>query len=293
MRIVVSGATGFVGSALVAFLAKAEHDVVRLVRSRTRESDAQWNPDRGEIEAQKLGGCEAVMHLAGENISAGRWTAAKKERLLTSRVKGTRLLAETVAAMTRPPRVFVSSSAVGFYGDRGSEWVREDSPSGSGFLAEVCRQWEAATRPAEQKGIRVVRLRTGVVLARHGGMLGKIALPFKLGVGGKVGSGNQYLSWISLTDLCRVVLFAIENPDLQGAVNAVAPNPVTNLEFTKTLGRVLSRPTIFPLPAFVARLALGEMADELLLASTRVEPAKLQAAAFKFTHPTLAPALRA
>ncbi len=292
MQILVSGSTGFVGSALVSSLSKAGHSVLRLVRSRTNPG-VFWNPDSGEIEADRLHGTDAVVHLAGENIAEGRWTTTKKERLLLSRVKGTTLLAETVSRLARPPQVFVGSSAVGYYGDRGNELLREESPAGKGFLAEVCKQWEASTAAAERKGIRVVRLRTGVVLAWNGGILRKMSLPFKLGAGGKVGSGDQYMSWISLSDLCRVIVFAIETSALKGPVNAVAPNAVTNLEFTKTLGRVLSRPTIFPLPVFAARLAFGEMADELLLASTRVEPAKLLSTGYSFQHTTLEAALRA
>src|SRR6266566_4624603 len=233
----------------------------------------------------------AVVHLAGENIAGGRWTAARKERILNSRVKGTKLIAETLGNLPQPPQVLVSASAIGYYGDRGSELLREQSPPGTGFLPDVCRQWEAATDAATRKGIRVVHLRTGIVLSGKGGALRKMLLPFKLGVGGKIGSGEQYWSWISIDDHCAAILHCIQASSLHGPVNAVSPSPVTNLEFTKALGRVLHRPTIFPLPALAARLVLGEMADALLLASARVEPAKLLGSRFVFEHKDLEPTL--
>lgn len=292
MRILVSGSTGLVGSDLVLFLTNAGHQVSRLVRSGNSSGSVRWDPETGTIDRSGLEGIDAVVHLAGENIAAGRWTAAKKARIRDSRVKGTRLLSESIAGMARPPRVLVSASAIGYYGDRGDEVLREESPPGSGFLPEVCRQWEAATNPATRKGIRVVHLRTGLVLSGKGGALAKMLLPFKMGVGGKIGSGRQYMSWITLDDHCAVILHCIQAGTLQGPVNAVSPSPVTNLEFTKTLGRVLSRPTIFPLPAVAARIALGEMADDLLLASTRVEPSKLVASRFGFRYRDLEPALR-
>jgi len=280
-----------VGSALVRYLTARKHEVVPLVRSRSK-AGIYWNPESGEIELDKLNGFDAVVHLAGENIASGRWTPARKARLLSSRVKGTSLLSESIAKLLPPPQVLVSASAIGYYGDRGAEPLREDSAPGRGFLADCCRQWEAATEAAVQKRIRVVNLRIGVVLARHGGALGKMLLPFRLGLGGKVGSGDQYMSWISLEDLCSAILCAIQTDTLRGPVNAVAPEPVTNLEFTKTLGQVLSRPTIFPLPAFAARLAFGEMADELLLSGQKVEPAKLLGSGFEFKYRTLESTLR-
>lgn len=233
-----------------------------------------------------------MVHLAGENIAAGRWTAARKARILDSRVKGTRLIAETFAKLERPPKVLISASATGYYGCRGNEVLREESSPGTGFLADVCRKWEAATDAATRKGTRVVHLRTGLVLSGNGGALGKMLLPFKLGIGGRVGSGEQYWSWISLDDLCAAILHSIEAQSLHGPVNMVSPSPATNLEFTKALGRVLSRPTVFPVPAFAARLALGEMADELLLCSARVEPTKLLASRFGFKHKDLEATLR-
>ena len=232
------------------------------------------------------------MHLAGENIAVRRWTPAQKARIRDSRVQGTRLLAQSLARLQQPPTVMVCASAIGFYGDRGEELLTEGSAPGSGFLTDTCRAWEAAAQPASEKDIRVVNLRLGVVLSPGGGALAKMLLPFRLGVGGKIGSGRQYMSWIEIDDVVGVIHYALTTDELRGPVNAVAPNPVTNREFTKTLGRVLSRPTIFPMPAFAARLAFGEMADELLLASTRVKPARLQNSGYYFRHPRLEDALR-
>ena len=286
MKIAVTGATGLVGSALVRFLKEAGHPVSPLLRPN------HWNVETGTVDMGSLHGAGAVVHLAGENIAAGRWTASKKARIRDSRVKGTKLISDSLAKLDKPPDVLVSMSAVGYYGNRGDEVLREESGPGEGFLADVCRQWEAATGSATRKGIRVVHLRTGLVLSRKGGALQKIILPFKFGVGGKIGSGKQYMSWITLDDLCAAILHCIQAGGLHGPVNTVSPTPVTNLEFTRILGRVLSRPAIFPLPAFAARIALGEMADELLLASTRVEPAKLLGSRFGFRHNDLESALR-
>jgi uncharacterized protein (TIGR01777 family) len=281
MKIAVTGSTGLVGSALVPLLTSSGDSVVPISRP------SRWDPEKGTIDEASLAGSEAVVHLAGENIAARRWTAQQKARIRNSRIKGTKLIAETLARMQKPPRVMVSASAIGYYGDRGSEILREDSGPGTGFLSDVCRQWEAATDPATRKGIRVVHLRIGIVLSRNGGALPKMLFPFKLGIGGKIGSGQQYWSWISIDDLCSSILHCIQATGLHGAVNAVSPDPVTNLEFTKALGRVLHRPAIFPLPAFAARVVLGEMADGLLLASARVEPAKLLGSRFVFQHKDL------
>jgi hypothetical protein len=234
---------------------------------------------------------DAVVHLAGEPIP-GRWTPKKKALILESRFKGTRLIAEAISHLSKPPRVFVCASAIGYYGDRGNEILREESPSGNGFLAQVCREWEAATEPAARKGVRVVNLRIGIVLGAGGGALAQMLTPFKMGVGGRIGSGNQYMSWIALDDLVGIVHHVLTTEGLRGPVNAVAPNPVTNAEFTRTLGKVLSRPTIFPLPAFVVKLAFGEMGEEALLGSQRVEPARLQATGYKFRSPDLEATLR-
>jgi uncharacterized protein len=286
MKIAVTGATGLVGSALLSSLNKAGHDVIALRRP------THWNPDDGTVDPAVFQGVEAVIHLAGENIAAGRWTAAKKARIRDSRVKGTKLISDTLARLERPPAVLVSMSAIGYYGDRGDEVLNEESGPGRGFLADVCRQWEAATDSATRKGIRVVHPRTGLVLSKKGGALEKIVLPFKFGVGGKIGSGKQYMSWITLDDLCAAILHCIQASGLHGPVNTVSPAPVRNLEFTRILGRVLTRPTLFPLPAFAARVALGEMANDLLLTSTRVEPVKLSSSRFGFRHRELESALR-
>ena len=295
MRIIVTGSGGLVGSALTPALESAGHSVLRMVRSSAAigRGIAPWDPEAGRLDPAHFSGVDAVVHLAGENIAAGRWTAAKKERIRESRTKPTRLLAETLAGLSAPPRVLVSASAIGIYGDRGDQALSEESPAGSGFLPEVCREWEAATQPAAAKDIRVVNLRIGVVLSPKGGALAKMLTPFRMGVGGKLGGGNQYMSWISLDDLVGVIQHVLTDESLSGAVNAVAPQAVTNYEFTKTLGRALGRPTIFPMPGFAARLAFGEMADALLLASARVEPAKLRAAGYSFRHPHLEVALRA
>ncbi len=294
MRILVSGASGLIGSALLPYLSARGHEVTRLVRAaaNARTPGVVWDPSAGVLDATSLKGFDAVVHLAGENIANGRWTAQRKRRILESRRRGTRLLAETLSRLAQPPGVLISASAIGFYGDRGSEIMREDALPGQGFLPEVCTAWEGAARPAAQAGIRVVTPRIGVVLSAAGGALARMLLPFRLGAGGKVASGKQYMSWISMVDLRRVICHLIEEQSMSGAVNAVAPNPVTNAEFTKTLGRVLSRPTLLSVPAFAVHLLLGEMADELLLSSTRVEPARLLATGFQFEHPELEPALR-
>ena len=293
----VTGASGLVGSALVTGLTSAGHRVVRVVRGAGAASVAgqrlaRWDPESGALEPSALAGADAVVHLAGESVAGGRWTEAKKRRIRSSRVDVTRRLAEALLRLERPPRLLVSASAVGYYGDRGSEILREDSAPGPGFLAEVCREWEAATDPAARAGIRVVRLRIGMVLSRRGGALGAMLTPFRLGAGGPVGSGVQWVSWIAIDDLVGAILHALATESLAGPVNAVAPEPVTNRELARTLGRVLRRPALLPLPAVAARLLFGQMADELLLASARVEPARLRATGFTFRHARLEDALR-
>jgi uncharacterized protein (TIGR01777 family) len=294
MHIAVTGASGLVGSALVPFLTTGGHRVVRVVRSAPKPDDdaIQWDPQAGQLDPASLEGLDAVVHLAGENIAAGRWTAAQKARIRDSRVKSTGLLCETLAKLSQPPKVLVCASAIGVYGNRGDETLQEDSPAGRGFLAEVCQAWEATTQPASQAGIRTALLRIGVVLSPAGGALAKMLLPFRMGVGGVIGSGNQYWSWIGVDDVVGAIHHALMTAGLEGAVNVVAPRPATNTEFTKTFGRVLGHPTFFPLPGFAARLALGEMADDLLLASTRVEPRKLVATGYSFRHPELEGVLR-
>lgn len=294
MKVLVSGSSGLIGSTLIPFLTTGGHHVVRLVRSTPRPGQAavRWNPETGAIDSAALEGLDGVVHLAGENIAAGRWTAARKARIRDSRVRGTRLLSQALSTLDRPPKTLVCASAIGYYGDRGEERLREESGPGQGFLATTCREWEAATELAAKNGVRVVNLRIGVVLTPAGGALARMLTPFRLGVGGKIGSGQQYMSWVALDDVVGAIHHALVTDSLRGPVNAVAPNPVTNLEFTKTLGHVLSRPTILPVPAFAARLAFGEMADELLLASARVEPAQLRASNYQFRFPQLEGALR-
>jgi uncharacterized protein (TIGR01777 family) len=294
MIIAVSGSTGLVGSALVSVL-EARGDLVRcLVRQPVKDADREirWDPAAGKIDAAELNGLDAVVHLAGENIAGQRWTEDFKRKIIESRTRSTKLLAESLAALDMKPATMVSASATGYYGNRGDEVVDELAPSGNGFLAEVCREWEAAAEPAHDAGIRLVKLRIGPVLSPKGGALAKMLPPFKMGVGGVIGSGRQYFSWIALDDLVAAILFALDTESLVGPVNAVAPDAVTNREFTKTLGRVLGRPTIFPMPAFAARLAFGEMADEMLIGGVRVAPHELVKAGFPFAYPELEPALR-
>ncbi|MGA3323067.1 MAG: TIGR01777 family oxidoreductase [Terriglobia bacterium] len=293
MRILLTGSSGLIGHALLTFLTADGHKVVRLTRSKSHASGRHvtWDPDAGTIDADDLEDFDAVVHLAGETI-VGRWTPEKKARILESRVKGTQLLCETLAHLRDRPLVLVSASAVGYYGDRGDEVLDEESSAGSLYLSEVTKAWEAATEPAGRHGIRVVNLRIGFVLSKAGGGLATMLWPFKLGIGGRVGSGRQYLSWIAIDDVVGAVSHAILSDALRGPVNAVAPHPVTNREFTKTLGRVLWRPTIFPLPVFAAHLVMGELADNLLLASARVEPARLLATGYEFRFPQLKGALR-
>ena len=290
MNVLISGATGLLGGALIPQLEAGGHSVTHLTRSPRSANDLGWDPEAGTID--DLEGTEAVVHLAGESIAEGRWTPEKKRRILESRRKGTRLLSETIAALATPPSVMVSVSAVGYYGDRGNELLTEESGPGSGFLAEVCKEWEAAAEPAREAGIRVVHPRIGIVLSTKGGALGATLPIFKLGAGGKVGSGRQYWSWVSLDDVVGAFVHALTNESVNGPVNVGSPNPLTNAEYTKVLGRVLNRPTIFPVPAPAARIALGGMADELLLASQRMQPARLQETGYAFRRPDLEGALR-
>jgi hypothetical protein len=298
MKIIVTGSSGLIGSALVASLLARGDEVTRLVREKSEAARAGgarevlWSPSRGELNAAELEGHDAAIHLAGDPIAEGRWTDEKKRRILESRVQGTTLLAETLAKLKTPPRVLLTASAVGYYGDRGAEVLTETSTAGADFLASVCREWEASAEAAQAARIRVVHLRFGVVLSGAGGALTKMLTPFKMGVGGKIGSGEQYMSWIALDDAVGAILHALAHAELAGAVNVVAPRAVTNAEFTKTLGGVLGRPTIFAVPAFAARLAFGEMADAALLASQRAEPAQLKATSYHFKYPELESALR-
>jgi len=290
MRVLVSGSSGLVGSALVPALEGAQHSAVRLVRRNPAANEVRWDPIGG-IEAGALEGFDAVVHLAGESI-AGRWTAAKKARIRESRVQGTSTLAAALARAGRPPRVMVCASAIGIYGDHGDDLLREESVLGSDFLADVGRQWEAATEPAATASIRVVLLRFGVVLSRRGGALARMLTPFRMGAGGRIGSGQQWMSWITLDDVVGVIQHALATNSLRGPVNTVAPTPVTNAEFTRALGAALHRPVVVPLPAFMVRLMFGEMGEALLLGSQRVDCSKLLASGYRFLYPELKPALQ-
>ena len=292
MNILITGASGFIGSAVAQHLATLGHHIIPLARGARIPGRPWWNPDIGEIDLAPAGPLDAAIHLAGENIAAGRWTAARKTRILTSRATSTALLARTLAAQTPRPATLISASAIGIYGNRGDDIVDEARADGIGFLSSVCRAWESAAAPAADSGIRVVFARIGIVLHPAGGALAKMLPPFRFGLGGPIGNGRQWMSWIALDDLVAIIAHVLEQTALTGPLNVVTPNPVTNRDFTGTLGRVLHRPAALPLPACVARLLLGEMADALLLASTRITPARLQQSGFHFQHPNLEPALR-
>jgi uncharacterized protein (TIGR01777 family) len=293
-RIAITGATGLIGRALSASLIADGHRVARVLRdpSAARAEDIVWDPEADSMDPAGLEGVDAVVHLAGEPIGASRWTAETRRRIHDSRVRGTDLLARTLAGLEQRPAVFVSSSAVGVYGDRDAEELTEDSSHGDDFLADVCVAWEQAADPAREAGIRVVHPRTGVVIAKDGPLIDKVELPFRLGVGGKVGSGRQFVPWISLDDEVAALRFLIDRP-LQGPVNLTGPNPATNLELTKALGTVLRRPTIMPIPSFAIRLLYGEMGETLATVSQRVLPRRLLDAGFSFRHTTILAALSA
>jgi len=291
-RVLISGASGLIGSALSAFLSTGGHATVGLTRRRDAADDVVWDPAHGDLDPQSVEGYDAVVHLAGENVAGGRWTEKQKKKILDSREQGTRLLCETLAALKQPPKVLLCASAVGYYGPLEDEEADETFRRGSGFLAEVCEAWEAATAPARAAGIRVVNLRFGVVLSPAGGALAKMLPPFQIGVGGRLGSGQQWMSWIALDDVVGAIHHSLMHDELTGPVNVTAPEPVTNADFTQTLGTVLRRPTIFPIPGFAARLAFGQMAEEMLLSGQRVMPQKLVGSGYSFRFPDLEPALR-
>ena len=289
MRILVSGSHGLVGKALISSLRSDSHEIVCLVRGKpSTATEIEWHPNQEKVDTASLEGLDAVVHLAGESIASGRWTDEKKRAIRDSRVKGTALLSDALARLSRPPSVFVSASAIGYYGNRGDELLNEKSAPGDDFLANVCVEWENATIPTIEKGIRTVHARFGIILDRKEGALAKMLTPFRMGIGGRIGDGKQWMSWIDIEDVVNGLKSLIESSAVNGPVNFVAPNPVTNAEFTKTLGRVLSKPTLFPVPAFGVRLAFGEMGDALLLSSARVTPGVLQ----HFAYPTLDAALR-
>ncbi|MFT5052551.1 MAG: hypothetical protein ACI8QZ_003986 [Chlamydiales bacterium] len=291
LDVLVTGSSGLVGRSLASFLTTGGHRVRRLVRRAPKNGDEfLWNPEAGELDSAALDGVDAVVHLAGENIAAGRWSDAQKARILESRVAGTRQLVDAIQAMPQKPRVFVSASAVGIYGSRADESLDEESETGEDFLADVCKQWEAEAQKLTD--VRCVQLRFGVVLSPAGGALAKMLLPFQLGAGGRIGSGRQWMSWVALDDAVGAIHHALFADQLQGPVNAVAPQAVTNAEYTRILGRVLRRPTIVPMPAFAARLAFGELADALLLASQRAVSQRLQESGYRFAQPDLEGCLR-
>jgi uncharacterized protein (TIGR01777 family) len=293
MDVVVTGSSGLIGSALKAALERAGHRMVPMVRSEASGAAIRWDPDRGEIDSGGLEGVGAVVHLAGEGIGARRWNDEHKAKVKDSRTRGTSLLAQAMAKLNKAPSVLVSGSAVGYYGDRGDEVLTETSRPGSDFLADVCTAWEAAAAPAQEAGIRVAHIRTGIVLSGRGGVLPRMIMPFKFGVGGKLGSGRQWMSWISLEDEVGAILHLLGDDSLAGAFNLTAPNPVTNGDMTKAIGEALHRPTLIPAPAFALKAALGpEMAAELLLVSQRALPTRLLDSGFSFAHPDLAGALQ-
>jgi uncharacterized protein (TIGR01777 family) len=294
LKVAITGPSGLVGSSLKHFLTTGGHEVVSMVRdSRKLDADSIfWNPAAGVLDPADLVGVDAVVHLAGTSIASGRWTEARKRAIKQSRVRGTELLSRTLAGMRDGPRVLISASAVGFYGDQGERTITEAAPSGRGFLAEVCRAWEGATRPAERAGLRVVNLRMGLVLAARGGAVGQMLLPFKLGAGGRLGSGKQYMSWIDLDDVTGLILHALYDGNLEGPVNATAEHPVTNAVFTSALGRVLGRPTVVPVPAIAVRAAFGELGQEALLWGQRAVPQKAIDAGFEFFHQGVEDSLR-
>ncbi len=292
MRIAITGASGLVGTALVPFLQRQGHDVIRLVRRLPRDGEHQWTAEHGIVDIAALEALDAVVHLAGESVAGARWSPAVKARIRDSRVGPTRALAESLANAPVRPRVFISASAIGYYGDRGAEPLTEQSGPGRGFLPDVCQAWEAAAAPAAEAGVRVVHPRFGIILDGRGGALGKMRLPFSLGLGGPLGPGTQYYSCVSMDDVLGALLFALTRDDVAGAINVTSPEPVTNAEFTRTLGRVLRRPAIIPVPAFALTTLFGEMARAELLSSKRVIPAALQSAGFVFALPRLEDALR-
>ncbi|HMM80858.1 MAG TPA: TIGR01777 family oxidoreductase [Pyrinomonadaceae bacterium] len=292
MRILICGASGLIGKALTKALEAKGCDLLLAGRKEPQdERETKWTIEDGFAEPERLEGLDAVIHLAGESVSALRWTDEKKAAIRNSRVDGTRSVVDELAKLKSRPKVLISGSAVGFYGDRDDEILTESSTSGDNFLAKTCREWEAESRRAEDAGIRTVLLRTGIVLSKDGGALATMLLPFKIGVGGVIGDGKQWMSWISLDDEIRAIEFVLEHEEVRGAVNLVSPNPVTNQEFTSVLGEVLYRPTFIPLPEFAVSMLLGEMGDELLLSSTRAKPARLDQLGFEWQFPELKPAL--
>jgi uncharacterized protein (TIGR01777 family) len=295
MKVLVTGASGMVGTQLLQAVREAGHAPFRLLRSRPSpgDRDPTWDPAAGQLDAAALEGFDVVVHLSGESIGASRWSRERKKRIRDSRVDSTRLLSGTLAQLQRPPKVLVCASAVGFYGDRGDQALDEQAPPGTGFLSDVCREWEAASSDASAAGIRTVHLRFGIILSATGGALSKMMPPFRFGLGGPIGNARQYMSWVTLDDTIAIIGYAMENDAMRGPVNVVAPQAVRNAEFTKALGRVMRRPAFLPLPALAVRLLFGEMGEALLLASTRAMPSVLLQSGYTFRHPELEGALEA
>ncbi|MCP4295399.1 MAG: TIGR01777 family protein [Proteobacteria bacterium] len=293
MRVLITGSSGFLGRSLLENLLNEGHEVYGLRRENSAEDTPHWNPEKGDIQLGNFFSLDTVIHLAGENLVGGRWNDRRKSRILDSRINGTKLISDFLAGLNPKPRLLISASAIGYYGDCREVELDENGPVGTGFLPKVCHQWEEATISAKKAGIRVVNLRIGMVLSKSDGALRKMHLPFKIGLGGVIGNGKQYMSWISIKDFCDIIQFIMNNESIEGPVNLVSPSPVSNYEFTKTLGRVLDRPTILPLPAFMAKIIFGdEFAQELLLSSSRIIPRKLLDAGYRFQYPRLEDTLR-
>ncbi len=292
MKVAITGSSGLIGSSLVSFLAEKSVTVSKILRENPEGDDIFWKPEGGDWDSAFSGGIDGIVHLAGENIASGKWTRKKKAKIRNSRIEGTKRLCEHILKLPTPPSVFVCASAIGYYGDRGMEFLNEGSSRGSGFLPDVCLGWEEAAESLSKAGIRVVNVRFGIVLSKDGGALAKMMTPFKMGMGGKIGSGTQYMSWIAMDDVTGAIYHSLVTESLKGPINVTAPNPVTNKEFTNTLGEVLKRPAVVPMPAFAAKLAFGEMAKDLLLASTKVAPKRLSDSGYEFQYPELEPALK-
>ena len=292
MKVAVTGSSGLIGSSLVSFLSEKSVTVSKILRENTKDDDISWKPEDGDWDSAFTGGVDGIVHLAGENIASGKWTRKKKEKIRNSRIEGTTRLCEHILKLPTPPSVLVCASAIGYYGNRGVEFLNEGSSRGSGFLPDVCLGWEEAAESVSKAGIRVVNVRFGIVLSKDGGALAKMMTPFKIGMGGKIGSGTQYMSWVAMDDVTGAIYHTLTTDSLKGPVNVTAPNPVTNKEFTSTLGEVLKRPAVVPIPAFAAKLAFGEMANDLLLASTKVAPKRLSDSGYKFQYPELENALK-
>ena len=292
MKVAVTGSSGLIGTSLVSFLSKKDIVVSKILRENPEDDDISWKPEDGDWNSAFTGGVDGIIHLAGENIASGKWTRKKKEKIRNSRIEGTTRLCEHILKLPTPPSVLVCASAIGYYGNRGVEFLNEGSSRGSGFLPDVCLGWEEAAESVSKAGIRVVNVRFGIVLSKDGGALAKMMTPFKIGMGGKIGSGTQYMSWVAMDDVTGAIYHTLITESLKGPVNVTAPNPVTNKEFTSTLGEVLKRPAVVPIPAFAAKLAFGEMANDLLLASTKVAPKRLSDSGYKFQYPELENALK-